>query len=128
MINITNQQMIPFTITPSDLQGNPATVESVAWSAIHATGGSLAGVRMLAAADAPALFGTLELPTDGRATILYPDDGVEVPSLFAKVEADVDLGQGVELITAQEEVAISGPRATNLGLASGNPVPKEPVS
>lgn len=126
MTSITNEQMVPYAIKPTTATGKPAKVDPntpIVWSVVDSNGDALGGVSTITDSTILSAHG---LPTDGTAAFARPDDDFESPGgLFVKVEADADLGAGVQSISATDELVVSHANAKNLGLVSGPAIPKE---
>lgn len=105
-ITLTNEQKIKATLSPKTATGRPAQVDpnnKPSWSVIS---GDV----------------VVEPSDDGlSATIISPDAPGDSQIL---VEADADLGDGVETISDMIKVSVVGARAANLGLTLGTPEPK----
>jgi hypothetical protein len=103
-LKITNEQKIPVSLAPVTATGVPATLDGAPhWS--KTTGDS-----------------TFEVSGDGLSVFLIASD-VPGESMFV-VEADADLGAGVETITDSVKLIVEGAKAVNLGLSAGSAVPK----
>lgn len=68
----------------------------------------------------------------GDSTIVVSEDGLSAELVSSDtpgdtmylVEADADLGEGVETVSDVIKLTVAGARAANLGLSLGDPVPK----
>lgn len=102
-VTITNEQKVRLTAVPVTATGNPAPLDGpVSFSVI--SGDST--VNVLDNLTAELVSGV----TPGDTTYL--------------VEADADLGAGVETISDTVLMHVEGARAANLGLSLGVPEPK----
>lgn len=103
-ITITNEQKIPVTLAPVTAAGKPATLDGVPkWSVVSGDG-------------------TLVTTPDGMGADLVSSD--TPGDTVYLVEADADLGEGVETIADTINLHVQGARAANLGLTVGTAVPK----
>jgi hypothetical protein len=103
-LNITNEQKQRVTITPLSAAGKPALIDGIpTWT--------------VSAGDS-----TVDVAADGLSAFLVssenPGDTVVL------VQADADLGAGIETIADTINLHVAGARAANLGLASEAPVAK----
>jgi len=103
-LSITSEQKIPVTMAPVTAAGKPATLDGKpTWTLVS-----------------------------GDATIVVSDTGLSAELISADtpgdsnflVEADADLGAGVETISDTIKLTVVGARAVNLGLVAGAPLPK----
>lgn len=103
-LKITNEQKIPVALAPVTAAGKPAPLDGKpSWSVIS-----------------------------GDSTIVVADDGLSAELVSSDtpgdttylVEADADLGSGVETISDTIKLSVEGARAANLGLTAGTAVPK----
>jgi len=102
-VSITNEQKVKATITPKTLGGKPAQVDPnnpPKWSVV--SGDS-----------------TVTPATDGLSADLVSSD--TPGDTVYLVEADADLGDGVETISDTIKLTVIGARAANLGLTLGTP-------
>jgi hypothetical protein len=103
-LTITNEQKIPVTLAPTTAAGKPAEL------------------------DGPAKFSVIS----GSSTVVAGEDGKSAELISSDtpgdtvflVEADADLGEGVETISDTITLHVAGARAANLGLTAGTAVPK----
>lgn len=103
-ITITNEQKIKVTLTPKTDSGKPAQIDGVpSWT--------------VSTGDA-----TLDQAPDGMSVYLVSGDAPGTSEIL--VEADADLGEGVETISATITLNVEGAKAVNLGLAIGEPEAK----
>lgn len=103
-ITITNEQKIPVTLNPATGGGKPAPVDGKPnWSVI--SGDSV-----------------VEPAEDGKSAFLVSSDTPGDTQFL--VEADADLGDGVETISSIIKLTVVGAKAANLGLVAGDPVNK----
>lgn len=104
-VTLTNEQKVRATITPVTATGKPAQLDGNPALTVISGSATIANVS-----------------ADGRSfDIVSPDEPGDSQIL---VEADADLGAGVETISDTIRVAVIGARATNLGLTVGAPEPK----
>jgi len=103
-IKITNEQKVKVTLVPVTDTGKAAQLDGKpGWEVISG-------------------FSKLEVADDGMsATLISEDDPGD--TVYA-VEADADLGEGVETIADTIKLTVEGARAKNLGLVAGTPEPK----
>ena len=105
-ITLTNEQKVKATLAPVTATGKPAQLDpnnKPKWSII--SGDS-----------------TVEVAEDGlSATIISSDTPGDTQIL---IEADADLGEGVETISDVIAVKVVGAKAQSLGLTIGTPEPK----
>lgn len=103
-LKLTNEQKIKVTLTPMTSTGKPAAIDGKpSWS--------------VSSGDA-----TVEVSDDGLSAYLISSD-VPGESLIV-VEADADLGEGVETISDAVKLTVEGAKAVSLGLVAGTPEPK----
>jgi len=101
---ITNEQKLPVTITPVTATQKSAKIDGKpTWT--------------VASGDS-----TLEVAEDGLSANLISADSPGETMIV--VEADADLGEGVETISDSIKLTVEGARAINLGLTAGTPIPK----
>lgn len=103
-VKITNEQKIPVSLAPVTATGKPAKLDGAPkWSRIS---------------------GDSEVvpSSDGLSADLVSSD-TPGDTVFL-VEADADLGEGVETISDTITLHVEGARAANLGLVVGDAVPK----
>lgn len=102
-IRLTNEQKVQVTLEPKTDAGKPVTVENPVWSVVSG--------------DA-----TLDPSPDGLSCwIISPETPGQSQIL---IEADADLGAGVEVVSATIDVDVAGAKAAVLGLAVGTPTLK----
>lgn len=105
-ITLTNEQKVKVTLAPVTATGKPAQLDpnnKPTWTVVSGEA-------------------TVQVADDGlSATIFSPDVPGDSQVL---VEADADLGEGVETISDIVSVKTIGARAANLGLQVGTPEPK----
>ena len=103
-ITITKQEKITVTITPTDQDGEPAALDGKpVWTVVN-----------------------------GDSKILVADDGLSAVLISADVpgqteylvEADADLGAGVERISDTIKLTVEDPKAVSLGLSAGAAIKK----
>lgn len=100
-ITITNEQKVKVTLTPKTGGGKPAQLDGTpSWT--------------VSSGDS-----TLEASADGLSATLVSSD-TPGETIFV-VEADADLGEGVENITDAIKLTVQGARAASLGLSAGTP-------
>lgn len=103
-ITITNEQKVTATLTPKTDTGKPAKLDGVpTWT--------------VASGDS-----TLNVAADGMSAELISSDTPGDTTVL--VEADADLGEGVETISDTILLHVAGARAANLGISVSDPVPK----
>lgn len=103
-VTITNEQKIEAKLAPVTETGTPATLDGKpTWTVV--SGDS-----------------TVEVAEDGFSAFLISSDNPG-DTVFM-VEADTDLGAGVETISDTIKLSVEGARAKNLGLTLGAPVAK----
>lgn len=103
-ISITNEQKIKVTLTPTTATGKPAPVDGQPeWTVVSG--------------DA-----TVEVAEDGLSAYLISGDAPGDSQVL--IEADADVGEGIENISDVIRLTVIGARAVNLGLLAGLPEPK----
>lgn len=101
---ITNEQKIKVTLTPKTIAGKDAAVDGKpVWTVQSGSG-------------------TVEPSEDGLSAYLISSD--TIGDTMVLVEADADLGEGVETISGQIQLHVEGAQAANLGLSAGPAEPK----
>jgi hypothetical protein len=103
-ITITNEQKVTVTLAPVTATGKPATLDGAPVWTVQS------GDSTVLAADGGLSASLISSDTPGDTVIL--------------VEADADLGAGVETISDIIQLTVQGARAQNLGLTVGTPEPK----
>lgn len=104
-IRITNEQKVKVTLTPKTGAGKPAKLDGKpTWT--------------VSSGDS-----TVEVADDGMSAELVSSD-TPGETMFV-VEADADIGEGVETITDAIKLTVEGAKATSLGLTVGEPENKE---
>lgn len=104
-ITLTNEQKVRATLTPKTASGNPAPID---------------GKPDISVISGEATINNIS--EDGMSfDIVSPDLPGDSQVL---IEADADLGDGIETISDVIKVAVVGARAANLGLSLGTPEPK----
>lgn len=103
-VTITNEQKVPVTLAPVTATGKPAKLDGPpTWTVVSGEG-------------------TVEVSEDGlTATLVSSDNPGDTQYM---VEADADLGEGVETISDIVTLHVAGAKAANLGLTVGTPVAK----
>jgi len=105
-LTITNEQKVQVTLFPVTEGGDPAKLDGApAWSVV--SGDS-----------------TVEPAEDGMSAFLVSADDPGDTDFM--VEADADLGAGVQTISDIVRLHVAGAQAKNLGLSAGTPVLKTP--
>jgi len=100
-ISISNEQKVTVTITPKTNAGKPAKLDGApAWTVVS-------GDSTVVVADGGLSASLVSSDNPGDTTYL--------------VEADADLGEGVETIQDTITLTVIGANAANLGLAAGTP-------
>jgi hypothetical protein len=103
-IKITNEQKVNVSLTPTTDAGKPAKLDGApVWSVV--SGDS----QVLPAADGMSAD-LVSSDTPGDTTFL--------------IDADADLGEGVEKLQETITLTVSGANARNLGITVGTPVTK----
>lgn len=103
-VKITNEQKVLATLAPKSAAGKPAKVDGApTWE--------------VTSGDA-----TLEVLPDGLSAWLISGDAAAESKII--VNADADLGTGVETITQEISLDVSLPKTTDLGLSIAVPVAK----
>ncbi len=108
-IQLNTEQQVTATINPVTPKGRPAPIDGVpVWSVVSGA----------------CTLGTVS--DDGKTAVLLTPDEVPTadPLGLIAVEADADVGEGVETIRDTIEITVVSPRATSLGLSLGTPEPK----
>lgn len=100
-VSLTNEQKVAVTLAPVTQKGKPVEVENIEFSVVSGN----CTVEQ-------------DLEDPKKATIISSDDPGSSEVL---VEADADLGEGVETISDVIKVVVAGARAANLGLTIGTP-------
>lgn len=106
-IDLTTEQKVQVTLKPVTATGKPAKLDGVPTWTVVSGGGS--GQNVVAAED-------------GLSAFLISND--EPGDIDVQVEADADLGEGVETLTDIIRLHVAGAKAENLGLVAGTPEPK----
>ena len=103
-VTLTNEQKVNATIAPVTETGKPAKLDGKpSWTV-----------------------------ASGECTVVVADDGLSADIVSGDspgdseilVEADADLGEGVQTVSDVIKVIVKGALATSLGLKLGTPVPK----
>ncbi len=103
-VTITNAQKIKATLAPVTQSGKPAKLDGKpAWSVVDGSG-------------------TLVVSDDGLSADLVSGDEPGVTNFL--VEADADLGEGVETISSAIVLTVVGEKASSLGITLGQPEDK----
>jgi hypothetical protein len=103
-IKITNEQKVNVALTPKTDGGKPAKLDGApAWSVV--SGDS-----------------TLVVAADGLSADLVSSDTPGDTTFL--IDADADLGEGVENLQETITLTVSGANARNLGITVGTPVNK----
>lgn len=106
-IKITNEQQVKVTLNPKTDAGRPAKLDGAPkWSVVS-------GDSTVVAAEDGLSADLVSSDTPGDTTYL--------------VEADADLGEGVETIQETITLAVAGANAKNLGITVGEPTLKPPT-
>ena len=103
-LKITNEQKVEVGLNPVTLTGKPAELDGDATLTVI-SGSS-----------------TVELLPGGRSAFLVSSDSPGDTEIL--VEADADLGEGVEKISDIIKLTVAGARAASLGLVAKEAVPK----
>lgn len=103
-IKITNEQKVKVSLAPVTETGKPAKLDGTpTWELVSG-------------------FSNISVAKDGMSAVLISEDDPG-DTIFA-VEADADLGEGVETVADTIRLTVEGARARNLGLTVGSPEPK----
>lgn len=103
-ITITNEQMIQATLAPVTATGKPAKLDGKpAWTIV--SGNS-----------------TIKIADDGLSAFLISSD--QPGDTVFLIEADADLGDGVETISDTVQLHVAGAKAASLGLTLAPAVAK----
>lgn len=103
-VKITNEQKVPITLTPKTDTGKPAKLDGApVWSVVSGES-------------------TVVPSADGLSADLISSDNPG-DTVFL-VDADADLGSGVEDLQDTITLTVTGANAKNLGLSAGTPVAK----
>lgn len=106
-ISITADQVLPASLGEiKDREGNPADVQNVVWKTSDET------------------VISIEPGEDDRHVTIVSH---LVGEARLMVEADVDMGEGVELRQGEKAIAVTPGRAASLSLELGTPEPKPTV-
>lgn len=103
-LSVNTEQKVKVTITPLSASGKPAKVDGKpTWTVTSGVG-------------------TVQASDDGMSAFLVSGD---VPGdTIVLIEADADLGEGVETISDTIQLHVQGVNAANLGLTASAPEPK----
>lgn len=101
---MTPDQKVALSVAPTDSFGNPAKVETVAWSSSN----------------------------EEVLTLVVAEDGMSVEAVTTGVtgvaqvvvKADADLGEGVKELVGTLDVEVVPGEAVNLNLVAGTPGPR----
>lgn len=103
-VTLTNEQKVSATIAPVTAAGNPAAVDGApTWT--------------VTAGDC-----TVNVSADGLSCEIV--SGSALADSVVQVDADADLGSGVQTISDTVLVHVQGALAVSLGLSLGSPEPK----
>lgn len=103
-LTITTEQKIAVALAPKTAAGNPATVDGPpTWSVVSG-------------------FATINVSPDGLSAELISSDSPGQSQFL--INADADLGAGVENLQDVITLNVEGAKATSLGLTHGDPQPK----
>lgn len=103
-VTITNAQKIKATLAPVTQSGKPAKLDGKpTWSVVDGDG-------------------TVSVSDDGLSADLVSGDNPGVTNYL--VEADADLGEGVETISSAIVLTVVGEKASSLGITLGQPEDK----
>jgi len=103
-LKITNEQKIPVELKPVTAAGKPAELDGK--PAVSVVAGD----------------STFEQSEDGKTITLISSDTPGDTQFL--IEADADLGEGVETISDIVKLTVEGAKAASLGLVAGTAVPK----
>jgi hypothetical protein len=101
----SNEQKVPVTATPRTAAGNPAQVDGALTVTVQSGDGTVEQDPLT-----PLVFKAVSGANPGTTVFL--------------VEADADLGSGVQTISDTVELTVTSATAANFGLAAGTPEPK----
>ncbi len=100
-ITLTNEQKVKVTLNPTTGGGRAAKIDGQpTWTV-------------------PSGGATLEVAEDGMSAFIISPD--EPGTSVVLIEADADLGEGIETIQATLTIVVVGAKASNLGLTLGEP-------
>lgn len=103
-IDITNEQKVTVTLKPVTTTGKPAKLDGPpTWT--NKDGDSVVNPSQ-----------------DGLSAEIVSSDTLGTTTIL--LEADADLGEGVETITEEIQVTVTGAKASSFGLVVGTPEPK----
>lgn len=103
-VRLTNEQKVRVSLTPVTGTGKPAAIDGKpSWT--------------VSSGDS-----TVEVAEDGLSAMLVSSD--TPGETMVVVEADADLGDGVENISDAIKLTVEGAKAVSLGLSIGTPEPK----
>lgn len=103
-IALNNEQKVKITLAPKTAKGKPVEVDNPpAWSVVSG--------------DA-----TVEPEADGLSAFVISGESPGMSQVL--IEADADLGEGVETISETLQVTVNGALAQNLGVTVGTPEDK----
>lgn len=106
VLKITNEQLIPVTLTPKTDSGKPAKLDGIpTWTVLSGES-------------------TVTVSADGLSATLTSSDNPGDTEILVK--GDADLGEGVEEVSDTIHLTVAGANAKNLGLSAGSPAPKNP--
>lgn len=101
-ITINSEQKVKVTLKPVTANGKPAKLDGApSWSVLSGPG-------------------TLVEDADHMAAYLVSDDSDLTDTVY-QVDADADLGSGVDNLSDKITLHVTGMNAKNLGLAAGTP-------
>lgn len=102
-VRITDEQKVRLSINPTSAKGKPVKVEKPAWTVVDGGAG-------------------LSVADDGLSAEVTSPDSPGVTNI--QIQADADLGDGVDTITELVEVTVIDPEASSLGVQADTPVDK----
>ncbi len=103
-ISLTNEEKVKVTITPVTSTGKPAKLDGTpTWTVTSGRS-------------------TVDVATDGLSAFLVSSD--EPGDSVVLVEADADLGAGIQTISDTIQLHVLGANASSLGLKAEPPIPK----
>jgi hypothetical protein len=104
-VKLTNEQKVNITLSPKTDSGKPATLDGApVWSVVS-------GDSTVVVAEGGLSADLVSSDTPGDTTFL--------------IEADADLGDGVESLQDTITLTVAGANAKNLGISVGTPVLKD---
>ena len=100
-ITLTNEQKVKVTLNPTTAAGHPAKIDGKPVWTVPSGGVSL------------------DVAEDGLSASIISSD--EPGTSTVLIEADADLGEGIETVQAHLDVTVIGAKASNLGVTVSEP-------